>query len=92
MDTRDSALDSYTDATTPAARLLLATLGIGLLAAFGTALVALGLTDLLAYADGYRPGNWLVSSYASTLVVMATGWSLLAGAVLWTAHIASLVR
>ena len=92
MTTGTSVVDSYTEATTPGARLLLATLGIGLLAAVGSALVALGLTDVLAYANGYRPGHWIVASYATALGVMALGWSLFAGAVFWTARTVSTFR
>lgn len=88
----DSVVESGTNATPLDARLLLTALGIGLVAAIGTALVALGLTDLLAYADGYRPSHWMVSSYATALAVMTAGWSLLVGGALWTVHTVSLVR
>lgn len=70
---------SNADATllSPEVRLGLTVFGLGLFAALGSVLVALGLTDVLAYADGYRPSHWIVVSYVEAFAVTAAGWSLL---------------
>jgi len=61
----------------PEVRLGLTVLGLGALAALGSTLAVLGLTDVLAYADGYRPGHWVLASYGRAFAVSAAGWSLL---------------
>jgi hypothetical protein len=68
---------SPSTALSPEVRLGLTVFGLGLFAAFGSALVALGLTDLLAYADGYRPTHPVVVGYAEAVAVTTAGWSLL---------------
>ena len=53
-------------------------IGIALAAALGSILVAVGVTDVLVFLDGYRPGHWIVMSYAQAFLVTVTGWGLLA--------------
>jgi hypothetical protein len=59
-------------------------IGIALVAALGSILVAVGVTDFLAFLDGYRPGHWVVMSYAQAFLVAVTGWGLLALAAVGT--------
>jgi hypothetical protein len=58
--------------------------GIALAAALGSILVAVGVTDVLAFLEGYRPGHWVVMSYAQAFLVTAGGWGLLALAAVGT--------
>ena len=74
--------DSDGVATLPTAGMRV--IGVGLLAALGSILVAVGLTDVLAFLEGYRPGHWIVLSYAQAFLVMAAGWALLASAAIET--------
>jgi len=69
--------DSVSTVLDPEVRLGLTVFALGVFAALGSLLVALGVTDVLAYADGYRPGHWVVASYAKAFSVTAAGWSLL---------------
>ena len=64
--------------TPPDGSLLTTAVGLGALAALGSILVALGLTDTLAIVDGYRPGGWIVLSYARAFLVTVAGWALIA--------------
>ena len=73
METTNSASTRFA----PEIRLGLTVFGLGAFAALGSILVALGITDVLAYADGYRPSHWVVTSYAQAFAVAAAGWSLL---------------
>jgi hypothetical protein len=59
-------------------------IGIALAAALGSILVAVGVTDVLAFLDGYRPGHWVVMSYARAFLVAVAGWGLLALAAVGT--------
>ena len=53
-------------------------IAVALAAALGSILVAVGVTDFLAFLDGYRPGHWVVMSYAQAFLVTVAGWGLLA--------------
>jgi hypothetical protein len=59
-------------------------IGIALIAALGSILVAVGVTDFLAFLEGYRPGHWVVMSYAQAFLVAVVGWGLLALAAVGT--------
>lgn len=61
----------------PEIRLGLTVFALGAFAALGSILVAVGVTDALAYANGYRPGHWVLLSYAEATAITAAGWSLL---------------
>ncbi len=52
--------------------------GIAIAGAVGSILVAVGVTDVLAFLEGYRPGHWVVMSYAQAFLVTVGGWGLLA--------------
>lgn len=60
--------------------------GLGAFAALGSTLVALGLTDVLAYAEG--PGRSAAVSYLTAFGVATAGWSLLVAVVFATVRTA----
>lgn len=59
-------------------------IGIALAAALGSILVTVGVTDFLAFREGYRPGHWVVVSYAQAFLLAVAGWGLLALAAVGT--------
>jgi hypothetical protein len=63
-------------------------IGIGVIAALGSAFVAMGLADLLAIMEGYRPSHSLAFDYGQAFVVAAAGWSLMAVAAVHTVRAA----
>lgn len=69
--------NSVSTALAPEVRLGVTVFALGAFAALGSLLVALGVADVLAYADGHRPSHWIVASYAQAFAVTAAGWSLL---------------
>jgi len=80
--------DSVSTALTPEIRLGLTVVAFGAFAALGSLLAVLGVTDVLAYTDGYRAGHRAVASYARAFAVTAAGWSLLVAVAFATVRMA----
>lgn len=56
----------------------------GVLAAIGSVLVLIGLTDFLAYLDGYRPGGPAIQLYTNAFIVLTIGWMALIASLIVT--------
>jgi len=77
-----------TERPTMTPRLGATVISIGTIAALGSILVALGLTDVLAIVDGYRTSHSLAFGYGQAFLVSVTGWALLAMAGVYTVRAA----
>jgi apolipoprotein N-acyltransferase len=80
--------DAVSTPLAPEIRLGLTVFALGAFGALGSLLVALGVTDVLAYADGYRTGHWVVASYLRAFAVTGAGWSLLVAVMFGTVRTA----
>lgn len=80
--------DSTPTSTVANPRLVVPVVGIALLAAFGSLLVILGLTDLLAYLVSYRPTPWIAYDFVTALTVTTVGWAFFVAAFISTVRVA----